>query len=72
MHGIHDFGVFWLGDVVHDAPVSAKSAFGGVVGWAVETLGYAIACTLAAAIAVISPLWLAIKKVLPGAVPLRA
>ena len=78
MHGIHDFGLHFLGDVIHDASVSAGAAFGGVVGWFVETLGYLIAGVVAGAIAipvvghVISPLWTAIKKLLPGAKPLRA
>lgn len=78
VHGIHDFGLHWLGDVIHNTSVSAATAFGGVVGWGVETLGYLVAGVVAGAIAipvvghVISPFWTAIKKVLPGAKPLRA
>jgi len=78
VHGVHEFGLHWVGDVIHDLAVAAGTASGGFVGWFVETLGYAIAGVVAGAVAipvvgyVISPLWTAAKKVLPGAKPLRA
>lgn len=78
VHGVHEFGLHWLGDFIHDGSVSAGFAFGGIVGWAVETVGYAIAGVVAGAIAipvvehVVSPFWTAVKKVLPGAKPLKA
>jgi predicted DNA repair protein MutK len=78
VHGVHDLGLHWLGDVIHDLSVSAGTAFGGVVGWFVETVGYLIAGVVAGALAipvvghVISPLWTAVKKALPGASTLKA
>ncbi|MDB5615621.1 MAG: hypothetical protein JWQ22_3274 [Devosia sp.] len=73
VHGVHDFGLHLAGDVIHDASVSAGAVLGGVVGWVVETLGYATAGIAVGAVAIpvvgylISPLWTAIKKMLPGA-----
>lgn len=78
VHGVHDFGLHWIGDVIHHFSEASAEAFGGVVGWFVETLGYALAGIVAGAAAipivgyVISPLWTAIKKALPGAKAMRA
>jgi uncharacterized protein len=78
VHGVHDFGLHLVGDLIHDAAVSSGTAYGGFVGWFVATLGYTVAGTVAGAVAiplvgyVISPLWTTIKKVLPGAKALRA
>lgn len=52
---------------IHDASGSAGAAFGGAVGWVVAG---AIAIPVVGH--VISPLWTAVKKVLPGAKPLKA
>ncbi|WP_172122264.1 MULTISPECIES: DUF808 domain-containing protein [unclassified Devosia] len=78
VHGVHDFGLHGVGDLIHDAAVAAAASLGGVVGWVVETLGYAIAGLVVGAVAipvvgyVISPLWTQIKKLLPGARAVRA
>jgi predicted DNA repair protein MutK len=78
VHGVHDFGLHVVGDVIHDLSVSAGAAMGGVMGWIVETIGYALAGIVVGALAipvvgyVISPLWTAIKKMLPGAKAARA
>ena len=77
VHGIHDFGFHLLGDQIHDASVSAGAAYGAVIGWIVETLGYGVSGVVAGAVAipvvgyVVSPAWTAIKRILPGARPLR-
>lgn len=78
VHGVHDFGLHAVGDIIHDAAVGAAAAAGGVVGWIVETLGYAFAGIVVGAVTipvvglVISPIWTQIKKLLPGAKPVRA
>jgi hypothetical protein len=51
-HGLHGFGIHWLGDVIHDLSVSSGTASGGVAGWSVETLGYALAAIVDRAIAI--------------------
>ena len=78
VHGVHDFGLHLVGDMIHDASVAAGAAMGGVIAWIVETMGYAIAGLVVGALAIpvvgylISPLWTAIKKILPGAKPVKA
>lgn len=78
VHGIYDFGLHLVGDLIHDASVSAGAAFGGVVGWIVETVGYAIAGIVVGALSIpvvgylISPVWTQIKKLLPGAKAVKA
>lgn len=78
VHGVHDFGLHRVGDLIHDTSVSAGAVLGVVVGWVVETLGYVIAGIAVGDVAipvvgyVISPLWTAIKKVLPGAKAAKA
>lgn len=71
-------GPHLIGVVIYDASVSVGAAFGGVIDWAVETLGYAIAGIAVGAVAIpvigylISPLWKITKKVLPGAKAAKA
>ena len=78
VHGVHDFGLHLVGDLIHDASVSAGAALGGVIGWIVETVGYAIAGIVVGALTIpvvgyfISPLWTQIKKLLPGAKAVKA
>jgi predicted DNA repair protein MutK len=78
VHGVHDFGLHLIGDVIHDAPTVSGAALGGVAAWIVKTMGYAAAGIVVGAVIIpvvgylISRTWTAIKEALPGAKAAKA